>query len=217
MKEKLLQYIWQFQYYNKAELSTTSGQRIEIVFNGHFNHNQGPDFLQSKIKINDTVWVGNIEIHTRSSDWNCHRHSEDSNYNNIILHVVWTHDVEIKDMNGFVLPTLELQSRVSKILLHTYESLMNANSFIACEKQIHTVPQLVFYNWQERLIVERLERKSILIMEFLKENNYHWEETFWWLLARNFGITVNSDCFEKIARSIPFSLLTKHKNSLVMN
>ena len=214
MKEKLLQYIWQFQYYNKNELFTASGDVLQILHPGSVNNNQGPDFSQAKIKLNDTIWVGNIELHIKSSDWNLHHHSSDNNYSNIILHVVWLHDKAILDNYGNVLPTLELQNRVPKLLLDKYQELMNTPVFIPCEKLIHTVNHLTFVSWKQRLVAERLEDKSKIIFEFLRQNNFHWEETFWWLIAKNFGIKQNSDAFEKIARSIPLQILAKHKNQI---
>jgi hypothetical protein len=131
-----------------------------------------------------------------------------------VLHVVWLHDSEINDAYGINLPTLELQSRVSKLLLTRYEELMMASLFIPCQKQIHLVNDLTLHNWKQRLLVERLQKKSAVVFEFLNENNWHWEETFWWLLAKNFGMPVNSMAFEKVARSIPLSLLAKHKNQV---
>ncbi len=124
MKEDLLQYIWQFQYFNNKELHTTSGEKISILFQGSYNSNQGPDFAGAKIKIGNTLWAGNVELHVNSSDWNIHNHTADANFNNIILHVVWNHDVEIVDVHGSKLPTLELQSRVSYLLLDKYRQLM---------------------------------------------------------------------------------------------
>ncbi len=214
MKERLLQYIWQFQYFNKSSLTTINGESLQVINPGSFNTNQGPDFLSAKIKTGNTTWAGNIELHINSSDWNLHKHSADNNYSNIILHVVWLHDKEIKDAHGNSLPTLELQSRVSKLLLSRYEELMMASLFIPCKKQIHLVNDLILSNWKQRLLVERLQKKSTVIFQFLKENNWHWEETFWWLLAKNFGIQVNSSSFEKVARSIPVNLLAKHKNQI---
>src|SRR5450759_2391348 len=117
MKEKLLQYLWPFQYFNKNELTTIDGDPIQIIHQGSFNTNQGADFSEAKIKIGNTTWAGNVELHIKSSDWNLHNHSADKNYNNIILHVVWQHDKEIKDIAGNNLPTLGLQNRVSKLLL----------------------------------------------------------------------------------------------------
>ncbi|MEI9957756.1 MAG: DUF2851 family protein [Ferruginibacter sp.] len=63
-------------------------------------------------------------------------------------------------------------------------------------------------------MVERLQNKSEHIFELLKKNNNHWEETFWWLIAKNFGVKVNSAVFESIARSIPINVLAKHKNQI---
>ena len=120
MKEDLLQFIWEFQYFNSNELQCTDGDLIQIIHPGTHNSNQGPDFKEAKIKINDIVWSGNVELHINSSDWNMHHHSDDRNYNNIILHVVWNHDTEIKDANGNNIPAVELQSRVSKLLLETF-------------------------------------------------------------------------------------------------
>ena len=214
MKEKLLQFIWQFQYFNKSNLFTTLDKPIIILVPGHINFNQGPDFTDAKIKSGETIWVGNIEIHIHSSDWNLHKHSNDKNYNNIILHVVWVHDMEIQDINGVILPTLELRNLVSKVLLNRYEELMQSSLYIPCQMQITLIDELVLSKWKERLVIERLIRRTKVIDNLLSENNTHWEETFWWLLARNFGITVNSDCFEKIARSIPLHILSNHKDQI---
>ena len=41
---------------------------MEIINTGRQNSNSGPDFLNAKIKIGDTVWAGNIEIHKKSSE-----------------------------------------------------------------------------------------------------------------------------------------------------
>src|SRR5258708_6392187 len=156
------------------------------------------------------MWVGSVELHVKSSDWKNHKHSGDKNYNNVILHVVWQDDDDLK----LPFPTLELQSRVSKLLLKKYDELMNASSFIPCEKMIHQIDDIIWASWKERLLVERLQNKSQIIFQYLNENNNHWEETFWWLIARNFGIKVNSDAFEKIAHSLSVNILAKHKNQI---
>jgi hypothetical protein len=214
MKERLLQYIWQSQYFNRTDLYTTDGEQIQIIYQGNYNTNQGADFAQAKIKIGDTIWAGNIELHIKSSDWNLHNHSADKNYGNIILHVVWQHDKEIKDISGNRLPTLELQSRISNLLLNKYEGLMTAISFIPCENHTHTITELSLTHWKQRLLAERLEAKSLIVFSHLKQNNFNWEETFWWLIAKNFGIKVNSEAFEKLAQSLPINLLAKHKNQI---
>jgi Protein of unknown function (DUF2851) len=210
MTERLLQYIWQFQYFNKSELTTAEGEPLQIIHSGNYNTNQGADFLDAKIKIGNTLWAGSIELHINSSDWNSHKHTDDKNYNNVILHVVWQNNELVK----LPFSTLVLQDRVSKLLLTKYNELMMANSFIPCEKNIHQVNELTWTSWKERLLVERLQNKSAAVVAYLKKNNNHWEETFWWMIAKNFGIKVNSDAFEKIAQSISINILAKHKNQI---
>lgn len=209
MTERLLQFIWQFQYFNTTELTTTTGELIQIIFPGQYNTNQGPDFTDAKISIGKTTWAGTVELHIKTSDWTKHNHQQDKNYNNVILHVVWE-----DDRTGNAVPVLELKGRVSKILLHRYKELMNADSFIPCEKSIHSVREIVWKSWKDRLLAERLLRKAATVDNYLQQNNYHWEETFWWLLARNFGMKVNAEAFEAIARSVSVNLLAKHKSQL---
>lgn len=215
MREEILQFIWRFQYYNHNELRCNNGESLSVIHPGISNYNQGPDFSEAKIKINETIWAGNIEIHINSSDWQRHNHSSDKNYNNIILHVVWNHDQEIKDSYENNLPTLELQSRVSKLLLERYRQLMENPYFIPCEKLEMTLSGLGLMAWKQRLAAERLLLKSDDIFKILQQTNFHWEETFWWLIAANFGLKVNRDVFKKIAQSLPLALLVKHKNSIL--
>ena len=174
------------------------------------NTNQGPDFTDAKIKINDTVWAGSIELHINTSDWKNHKHSSDKNYKNVILHVVWQHDVNL----NLPCSTLILEDKVPKILLHKYDEFMLTDNFIPCEKHIHQINSLTWQSWKERLLIERLEKRTGAIFEYLQKNNNHWEETFWWLLAKNFGIRLNSSAFEKTAKSISINILAKHKDQI---
>ena len=210
MTERLLQFIWQFQYFNKGELATLQRENLHVIFPGQYNTNQGPDFLEAKIKIGNTTWAGNIELHFKTSDWEKHNHHNDHNYNNVILHVVWEHDIS----NQNPIPVLELKERVSKILLQRYDELLKAITFIPCESGIHLIKDITWKSWKERLLAERLIKKSKIVEKYLRQSNYHWEEVFWWLLARNFGMKVNAEVFEEMARSIPLSVLAKHKNQI---
>jgi hypothetical protein len=209
VNERLLQFIWQSQYFNTRELATTGGETILTVHPGILNHNQGPDFMDARIRIGGTLWVGKVELHVRSSDWKRHRHEKDLNYQTVILHVVWEDD----DASG-AMHVLELKNRVPKLLLARYRQLMNAKAFIPCEKSISSINELILRTWKERLLAERLISKTQTIKTFLEQNNYHWEETCWWLIARNFGIKINADAFEAMARSIPLKLISRQKNSL---
>ncbi len=211
MTERLLQFIWQFGYFNKANLTCFADDAIQIISPGNLNSNQGPDFSDAKIRIGKTLWAGSVELHLKTSDWKKHQHQQDLNYKNVILHVVWENDdPAIPDH----IPLLILKNLVAKSLLDKYQTLMNTQGFIPCEKSIATVNSLSWNSWKERLIIERLLRKSELVASCLHQNKTHWEETFWWLLARNFGIKVNADAFEQIARNTPIKILAKHKNQI---
>jgi hypothetical protein len=213
MTERLLQFIWQFQYFNKHDL-VLEGKKAEsfrILDPGRFNTHQGPDFLEAKISIGAAIWVGHVEIHVKTSDWHRHRHQSDPHYDNVILHVVWRHDlVRQKDR----IPVFCLGDRVPGLLLKQYAEWMKSLSFIACEQQIASVSELVMRSWTERLMIERLLRKSATVYSWLQQSAMHWEEVFWWMLAKNFGITVNAEAFEAVARTIPVKILARHRNQI---
>ena len=214
MNEKLLQFIWQFRYFSSQQLHTTDGRVITILHPGTHNINQGPDFSEAKIKIENTLWAGNIELHINSSDWHKHKHSSDNNYSNIILHAVWRHDEDIKDINGETISTIELQQYVSKLLIEKYEQLMEEKDFVPCKKYLPALSEISWLGWKERLAVERLQHKSAIIIDYLKETGNNWEETFWWVLAKAFGMKINAEIFLQIARSVPIKILAKHKNQI---
>jgi len=214
MKEKLLHFIWKYQYFNKSCLETLRGEPLEIRFPGNYNLNQGADFSEAIIKIGSIILAGNIELHVKSSDWQKHHHSSDDNYSNIVLHVVWEADMEISDRFSNPIPSLELQTLVPKLLIKRYEQLMEDTATIHCVKYLPVINELGWTKWKETLAVERLLEKSARVVELFRASNNHWEEVFWWLLASGFGIKVNTELFEDVARSLPVSLLARHKNQL---
>lgn len=210
MTEKLLQFIWQFQYFSRASLQTTDGAKIEIVYPGKLNTNQGPDFLDAKVRVGDTLLAGAVELHLKTSDWKRHHHSQDINYNTVILHVVLQHDQLFQNP----IPVLELHNRIPNLLLHKYEALMQERTFIPCAASIAQTRPLTWLSWKERLVAERLTRKATTVFEQLEKTGGHWEETFWRLLARNFGIKVNADAFEELAQSLSVTILAKQRSSI---
>ena len=143
--EKLLQFIWQFGYFNSGDLTTTEGEELTILSRGLLNKNQGPDFTAAKIKIGETILAGTIELHTKTSEWKKHQHETDENYKNVILHVVFEHDEKVNDI-----PVLALSSRISRMLLERYGSFMENQSFIPCGNAITSVKDIVWASWKER-------------------------------------------------------------------
>jgi len=212
MKEEFLHYIWQFKLFSHQDLKTVSNEEIIIVTSGTANKNAGTDFLNAQLKINEQLWVGNVEIHIKSSDWYAHNHEEDKNYEAVILHVVWEDDATVFMKNNKPLPTLVLKKVVDKKLLHNYQDLFSKQKrFIPCETQISTVNSFVKDNWLERLYFERLEQKSVLINQLLEKSNNDYEAVLFQLLAKNFGLKVNGDAFLQLATSLDFSIIRKER------
>jgi hypothetical protein len=212
MTEKLLQFIWKNRYFNQQRLELTTGELLTIDYPGELNTYQGPDFVNARIRINGQSWIGSVELHLYSSGWEKHSHTEDGNYQNVMLHVVWKQDrLKIKRN----IPQLELCNRIPKIMLDTYAGWMSKPVFIPCELSASKTGYHKWENWASHLLIMRLNRKMHQILDSLRLNQYHWEEQLWWMIARNFGNPVNAGTFESIARSIPFSLLAKHRNHFI--
>ncbi|MEN0006917.1 MAG: DUF2851 family protein [Bacteroidota bacterium] len=210
MKEALLHYAWRLRRFEHRALQTTEGEVLEIVHPGQHNQHAGPDFLHAKIRIGATLWVGHVEMHLKASDWYRHRHQEDAAYRNVVLHVVMEED-EVVRISGSRLPCLELKSRLTMRLVTNYGRLMHSEHWIACAAQFEAVPETTKLLWLDRLLVERLEQKTIQLEQRLEVLKNDWETLFYHLLGRYFGFNVNNDAFEALVRSLPLALQYKHK------
>ncbi|MFT4761575.1 MAG: hypothetical protein ACI9XO_004923 [Paraglaciecola sp.] len=213
MKENFLHYLWRMKRFDISDLRTTQGETITIQKFGTHNHNAGPDFLNAKIQIGDTLWAGNVEMHLDASEWMAHKHQDDAAYNNVILHVVMDEDRPILRASGERIPCLEIKKRVPLKLVNIYQKLLQNEHWIPCQHHFFNVKELTKNLWLDRLLVERLEQKTEIIEQTLDENNGNWEETFYQFLAKNFGVKVNAEPFAAVANSLPLLTLAKHKNN----
>lgn len=211
INEDLLHYIW-FQKQFPLEAHTTDGERLEIIDIGQPNSNAGPDVFNAKIKISDQIWCGNVEFHRHSSDWLKHKHHNDKSYNSVILHVVFSADCSIFRTNNESIPQWEIT--VPNDLLEKYRTLQLPKSSLPCANKLASISEITFYNWLNRLLVERLEQKVSAITTILNQTANNWEEAFYITLCRNFGFSTNADAFEQVAKSVPLAILGKHKDQL---
>ncbi|MFY7757000.1 MAG: DUF2851 family protein [Flavobacterium stagni] len=209
MKEDFLHHVWRFKRFDVTQLFTTSGDPIQLLRTGDYLQTEGPDFFNAQLIIGSQKWAGMVEIHLKSSDWYAHHHEQDPNYENVILHVVWEHDMPVYRKNNTELPVLELKNRVEVGLLNNYLDLMQRKEWISCERELPFIPQFVLQNWLERLYFERLTRKSEPILKLLEEYQNDWESVLFVLLAKNFGLNTNGEAFAQVAQSIQFSVIRK--------
>lgn len=213
MTEEFLHYIWQYRLYN-TNLVLATGEPVEVIHPGIRNTNSGPDFFNAKLRIGDTVWAGNIEIHILASDWKRHSHHNDDSYNSVILHVVWQNDSPVYNKVGSLIPALELDGKYKIDAWNNYLRFMNSRQWIPCDTMIKAVDPFIRNLWLDRVLVERLERKAIQVEYILSLSQNDWYQTFYYMLARYMGFKLNDQAFEMLAQSLPYQFLAKHADNL---
>ena len=215
MKEDFLHYLWVHRKLPFTQLKTHQNETLEIIHFGNYLQLSGPDIFNAQIRISNQKWAGNIEIHVKSSDWYLHHHENNKAYDSIILHVVWEYDVPVFRKDNSEIPTLELKNWVTQKELTSYKKLMLKKSWINCEGEIHAVDSFYWENWKEKLVLERLERKAIAISERLEATKNDWEQVFFELVAKNFGLHTNGVVFLKMAQQLSFQIVRKEKTNLL--
>ncbi len=207
MNEKLLQYLWNFKIFNSFDFKDMEGNELEILDFGKWNFDSGPDFLFGKIKFKNLILAGNIELHVKSSDYIFHQHSGNPEFENLILHVVFNHDMEIEELNKKNIPTLELKNYIDQNLLWKYESLLNENQFIPCANLFEA--SKIPFQFAEETLFKKLDEKSLEIEESLRINKNNYEAVLFQNLAYAFGLKVNSLIFRQIAECLDFTIVNK--------
>ena len=210
--EELLHYTWKHRMMPLEELTTTDGRRVEIIDPGLHNRNAGPDFFNAKVRIDGTMWVGNVELHQKSSDWYLHNHHQDKRYDNIVLHVVGCCDTEVKDSTGRPLAQMVLQ--VPPTVREHYNELLSTDKYPPCYRIIPSLPKLMVHAWLSALQTERLERKTEAIRRRAEQKGGSWEDAYFVTLARNYGFGINGDAFEQWALQLPLHAVDKHRDDL---
>jgi len=214
MTEAFLQYVWQHQLL-QGELVTTDGLPVVVERPGVLNRDAGPDFFDARVRVGDTLWAGNLEVHVKSSDWNLHRHTNDRAYDNVVLHVVYQCDTPVTLQDCRQLPTVELRCNIADALWDNYDALQHppAEMPIPCMNHLAEVPSFYVDSCLERLTLERLERKCGTVRKMLHDARGGWEQTCYWLMAHYFGGKVNALPFELLAKSTDLNLLSRWRDN----
>ncbi len=210
MKEDFLHFLWKNRLFEPAHPVTSEGDPVEIVQVGRHNIHAGPDFFDARIRIGKTLWAGNIEIHLRASDWNRHGHQNDPLYANTILHVVEENDLAVRNCAGVTIPAIEIGWPLW--IEYKFKALMQQHDWVNCASQLNKVDPFRIRFFLNGLAVERLQEKIEAIEVSLEGSTEDWGETFYHLLARGLGFRQNGDPFERMARSLPWHVLQKHRD-----
>lgn len=206
--ESFLQFLWKYRLFNEDNLVSDLG-KVEIIEPGCQNDGSGPDFFNARIRINGTVWAGNVEVHTRASDWFRHGHQDDPAYSNVILHVVQIKDCQLERPGGELIPAVV--PGIDMKLFERYDELVKNKGFLPCHRDLENIPRVFISEWISRLMIEKLEEKTSVVQNLLIENKYNWEETLYRMLGRGFGFQINNFPFETLARTSPLLVILKYR------
>ena len=209
--EEMLQYVWKHRLYTESGFTTSDGVSVWVIDACIPNTDAGPDFFNAKIRIGDTLWVGNVELHRRASDWYTHGHHADKAYDSVILHVVGENDGPVYRANGERIPQAVLP--VPEKVCGNIEWLLSGDTPSPCAGHIYRIPPVYLSDWMAALVSERLERKASDLLARLRQCREDWNEVFYITLMRNFGFGVNSDAFEWLAGSLPYKYILKHRHN----
>lgn len=212
MQERFLHFIWKLRLFNPTLLSL-SDEVIEVLNPGEHNQNAGPDFLNAKIRIGTTIWVGNVEIHVKMSDWLKHAHQNDVNYRNLILHLVYINDIKSRDEIPDFPATVELKGQFDEKPWMVYQNLINSRNWIPCEKTVDCVDARTWIGFSERLVIEKIEQKFLQISQTVNEKRIGWDWGFTYFMFRNFGFHINNTAFEILAATINHTIIAKHRDN----
>ncbi len=213
MNEKLLQYLWNFKIFTSFDFKDVEGNNLEILDFGKWNFDSGPDFLYGKIKFSELILAGNIELHVKSSDYIFHQHSGNPEFENLILHAVFYHDVDVDELKDKNIPTLELKNYIDETLLRNYDSMIRNHQFIPCENLFR--PDAVPFYFPEETLLKKLDEKSLEIEKGLKFNKNNYEAVLFQHLAYGFGLKVNAEIFRQLAESLDFSVVNKIRQNQI--
>ena len=198
----------------KDELATTHGETVKVLFPGMLNHHSGPDFLHAKVKINDVVLYGDVEVHIKSSDWYGHKHDKDPAYDKVILHVIWEDNKEVY-LHDQALPALLLKNCIDDQFIERYERLIENKAGIPCEAHLPYVDKKHWTSAIKKAFMERLQRKYAYVDGQLKAYKHDSEKIAYELLAKAFGFNVNQESFFTLSQKVPLQVVKQQTNDLL--
>ncbi|MEO0895241.1 MAG: DUF2851 family protein [Bacteroidota bacterium] len=214
--EEFLQYLWSNRYFDHSTLQTKDGHKLQILQTGIWNRNQGPDFLQAHIRLDEIDHFGQIELHLYSKDWYLHGHDSDPQYNGTILHVVFQSDNQpIFREDRSKIPELVLEAYVDVTLWQKYDRLRLSEDQLPCHFHLNKVSPDIKKSYLEALGKERFQQKVAFFRNKLDALHHDWQQLLYRYTMGMLAGPVNKEAFEHLADELPYSLMRSYQQEPV--
>lgn len=217
--ERHLQCLWFDEQYRPPELTISSGETVSVIDPGRWNLEAGPDFLDAQIKINpgSRVLRGDVEIHIYPSDWDNHKHSDNPDYDNVILHVCWFKSPLAKSLSKNTLTLSLLEKMLAQPWVSMDDIDIKAYPHNSLPKTPRPCQQYLEANPDYAALLlltaghHRLQNKTMTITRSL-EDRAEREQIFYEEFMAALGYKNNKIPFRAVAKQIPLSSFTESRD-----
>ena len=217
--EKVIRCVWNDQLIETKELKTTDGQPLEIIFPGYWNFGSGPDFKSAAIRVDGKLHEGDVELHVYGCDWKAHGHSDNNEYDNVILHVfMWKgrgskpiqkeSPSKTKNLSRPHIFELELKDSLKQGILQLNEQLdfdsyplLNQFNTGLCHRPLAQLSQEKFTELLKCAGDARIQTKMDRFHDRIITKGY--EQTFYEGVAEAMGYPSNKQPFRTLAENVP--------------
>jgi len=214
--EKVIRCVWNDQLFNTPQLQTTEGHAMEVVFPGYWNFGGGPDFQNAAVRIDGKLLEGDVELHVFGCDWKSHGHSDNNEYDNVILHVfLWADRSRPAQPNNQSRPhihELELKTFLKHGLLKLNEQfdfdsypILNPFNHGLCHRPLSQLTEEQLAQLLDAAGNARIHTKMDRFHDRIILDGY--EQTFYEGVAEALGYPGNKTSFRALAQRLPLEIL----------
>ena len=205
--ERLLAKLWEQRAARQAWFRTQGGRRVRVLYPGRPGRSAGPDFRDALLEMEGVGLVqGDVELHLRQQDWDSHGHTDDPNYNGVVLHAALEVNSDVTTLpSGQPAPVVALGQLLSGEIPPTAGPA--ARMWVLLERHGFARPQSTddLSKLLDRAGDARFIDKSALFQTFLREQSP--QQTLYEGLMEGLGYRHNRQPFVKLAGLAPYSSL----------
>ena len=212
--ERLLWKLWKDRAARQEGLRTAAGRRLRILYPGRTGTAAGPDFRDALLEVEGVGLVrGDVEIHVRQRDWASHGHTNDPNYNGVVVHAALEVDTDETTLpHGGAAPVVSLAGLL-EMDLQAHDDAESFDLWPILAR--HGIPRPGTADEAGELLDRagdaRFRRKAANLRRFIQEQGA--EQTLYETLMEGLGYRHNRQPFLRLAYLAPFAALQRAMRS----